>query len=90
MSTEAPEQPQYPMSEKLAQAAEESQRIGEFLDWLESKGMQIAEFVRYPGYSEPRLEPVSRGFEHLLAEYFEIDLNEVDKERRQILASLRE
>lgn len=79
---------QYPMSEKLASVADQSQRLGEFIEWLESKGMTISEYVRYEGYSELRLEPVSTGVERLLADYFEIDLNEVEKERRRILAEL--
>lgn len=88
MSTAAETASQYPMSEKLAGVADQSRQIGEFLDWLESKGMTISEFVQYEGYSEPRLEPVSTGFERLLADYFELDLNELEKERRRILAEL--
>lgn len=77
---------EYPECEKLKAASPKSQAIGEFLDWLEAeKGVQLA---RYPEDSE-RLVPFSFSTERLLAEFFGIDLDKVEDERRAMLSSLQ-
>lgn len=81
---------EYPETQKMVDAAPQSQNIGEFVEWLENQGIQLAEFVEIEGYSEPKLMPVSRSLESVLADYFGIDLKAVEKERRKILASLRD
>lgn len=80
----------HPETQKMIDAAPESQSIGEFVEWLSTKGMHIAEYAEYEkGVLRSQLVPVSRGIEDILAEYFGIDLKAVEKERREILASLR-
>lgn len=80
----------HPETQKMVNAAPESQSIGEFVEWMGAQGIQLAEFVEIEGYSEPKLMPVSRSLENMLADYFGIDLKAVEKERRKILASLRD
>lgn len=75
--------------EKLRLAAPDSQKLGEFLDWLrEEKDFRLCEDIgdrNHVVYS-----PVSVRLEDLLAEYFKIDLNKVEKERQGLLAALQE
>lgn len=59
--------------DKLVAASKESQKIGEFLEWAESEGL-----VELHG-----------GIEKMLAKFYGIDLNEVERERRAILVGLR-
>lgn len=78
----------YPACEKLAEVAPKSQAIGEFIDWLEdTHGIVLATRDQetdelYEISKRPRLEP-------LLAEYFGVDMTQVEMERRQMIESLR-
>ena len=60
--------------DRLAKVADDSQKIGDFLDWLQQ---------------EHDVELPDR-IERLLAEYFDIDLDKVEQERRGLLAALQE
>ena len=41
------------------------------------------------GYKQDESHPIHLNIELLLSEYFKVDMNKVEKERRQILADLR-
>jgi hypothetical protein len=74
-----------PELDKLRAIAEISQKIGEFLEWLQSeKHYTIAEWT-----DAETLQPVGRSIENLLAEYFNINLFTVDKEKQAILDEFR-
>ena len=66
----------YPEHEKLKAIHHESQAIGSFLEWMKSE---------YP--KETRLPPYSIQF--LLAEYFEIDEDKLELEKRAMLETIR-
>lgn len=75
-----------PECDKLLKVSEKSQSIGQFLDWLENeKEFAICEHYETDG----DYIPVSINIERLLAEYFGIDMEKVEKERRKILDSLQ-
>lgn len=88
----------YPECEKLHAVHEESQKIGEFLTWLKSK-VELATWEENEdddtnAYMPELLYPAHKyggdyGTQLLLAEYFGIDLDKVEEERRQILEELR-
>jgi hypothetical protein len=93
----------YPECEKLHAVHEESQKLGYFLDWLMSR-YALAEWNKNiharledketgdTDYWNEILMPVHIGenkINSLLAEYFGIDLDTVEEERRQILEELR-
>lgn len=79
---------EYPEHEKLMAVNDQSQAIGEFLDFgLSSMGIVLAE-VSYE-YHEPRLMATSRSIETILAEYFEIDRDALEREKRAILNEIR-
>jgi len=78
-----------PECERLKAVQEQSQIIGEFLEWLgDEKGYFIctygdnAEFPQLPFL-------ISDSRERLLAEFFGIDLDKVEKEKRALLEELR-
>jgi hypothetical protein len=83
---------QYPECEKLAKVSEQSQKIGEFIDWLGwNKGYHISFYPKdEETHAYPRLAPIIENTEQLLADYFEIDLKKVEEERRAILKGLQE
>lgn len=81
------DQEPYPECTKLLVVADDSQKIGEFLDWLEEQGIMLAESVQFEELIHPRLEVHRENNERLLARFFGIDLTAVERERRAMLAS---
>lgn len=77
----------YPECEKLAKVAKQSQVLGEFLNWL--KGFKEFELAKWNLHGEDRLVPMHDSTESLLAEFFGIDMDKVEKERQQIIDGLR-
>ena len=96
MTTKA--QPECPECEKLSAVSEESNQIGAFLDWMFEK-YTVCEWIdERDVYDEETGEEwdepagfykVHQSIEQWLAEYFEIDLKKVDKERAALLEWLR-
>jgi hypothetical protein len=78
-------QPPCPECEKLNAVAEESNKIGEFLDWMQTEGLIIGSYDN-DGNFYPLYKPIN----NLLADYFDIDLNKVEQERRALLDWIRE
>ena len=70
-----------PELDKMKAVHEKSQAIGEFLEWLHSKGINLA---KYPDNSD-YLSIYRYSTEKILAEFFGIDLDKCEKERRQLL-----
>lgn len=81
--------PQYPQCAKLASVADESANIGEFIEWLESKGIMLGHNVQFEERSRPEFVPISTPTEKLLADFYGIDLVALEKEKREILESAR-
>ena len=91
-----------PECEKMAKVAPVSQEIGRFLDWMQQEKEFL--FTRYHVHSEQcededgsyecgfykdALEIVHVQPEKLLAEFFQIDLDKVENERRALLDAIR-
>lgn len=77
-----------PELDKLHNIQNESQTIGEFLDWLTNERSIPIELCIYNHSS--RLHPCPTNIKQLLAEYFEIDQNKAEKERLALLKAVRE
>ena len=73
----------YPECEKLAKIAPESQKIGEFLDWLRNQGIHLCKWEEtHCSAGDPEdLVEIREPRENLLAKYFEVDLDKVEEER---------
>lgn len=89
---------QFPEHEKMHAVKSRSQSIGEFLEWLRSeKGYVICERLRTSDGDEEEedddadyeLVPANLGITKLLAEFFKIDLEKIEAEKRQMLDQLR-
>jgi hypothetical protein len=94
----------YPECDKIVAVHGQSQKLGEFLDWLEGKGIHLgrwaptpAELVmnrmtgkRIPIHDEETFVELFISREKLLAEFFGIDLNKVEAERQALLEAIRE
>lgn len=79
----------YPEHKKLKAIAEQSQAIGEFLDWCRGEyGYELAEWDKSRKFDD-RMMPVSESTEKLLAAFFDIDLNKIEAEKRAMLEKMR-
>ena len=89
-----------PECDKMLAVKDKSQAIGEFITWLREKGVVLAEYhehtdacgsISWPECGIHSVQPVAYHYdiEQLLVEYFEIDMNKVDQEKRAILEDLR-
>ena len=103
-------EPATPEHEKLKEIKDQSQAIGQFIDWMsETYGahfyhMQTFTELSTDMYGKPRLHPdgsqkthkvdrlvgVGKSTELLLAEFFSIDLDKIEDEKRAMLAYCRE
>lgn len=90
-----PDKVKYPECEKMLEIREESQSIGQFLDWLQSdRRVILSEYCadvecQFCEESEERLMSVKLNMETLLAEYFNVDLEKVEKEKLTMLEKLK-
>ena len=87
-----------PQLNKLAAVSKSSQVIGEFLDtspYTLCEVVPCKQFHPTPRAAEyctvgQHLVPTSKTIQQILAEYFGIDLQEVERERRMILRGVQE
>ncbi len=82
-----------PELEKIHTNRDESQKIGQFLDWLRNEReialCELAEYSEYNTSSDPDVYcPATKTIEQWLAEYFDIDLDKAEKERQSLLDEL--
>ncbi len=77
--------------DKLLSVKDKSQTIGEFIEWLQEKGYVLSFWLErgQRPHSWSELAPLRKSIEQILAEYFEIDLDKVEHERRALLEELR-
>lgn len=88
-----------PETGKMLAVKDQSTAIGGFLEWLDEKGLWLCRSAtkedtrdddgESTGTREGDLLPVYKSKEILLAEYFNIDLKKVEKEKRALLESLQ-
>lgn len=84
----------YTECEKMKEVQEDSQKIGEFLDWLQNdKQVILSRYYddvecEHCEESTEQLLSIRLGVEELLSEYYEIDLNKVEEERQHMLKQL--
>lgn len=78
-------QPPTPVLDAMLKVAPDSQKIGDFLDWLSEQGIQLAKWGK-DEYDEDVLIPIHEGPSALLHRYFNIDAKEEERERRRLLA----
>ena len=77
----------YPEHEKLRAVRDTSQVIGAFIEWLEETGRTVAKWM--PHYGDNALQPECAKTEALLAEYFGIDLQRLEAEKRAMVEELQ-
>lgn len=71
--------------DKMKACQPESQKIGAFLEQMQSEGLSICKFSKdIDGYTPLRMRT-----EEILAKYFEIDLEAVELEKHLILCEHR-
>ena len=85
--------PVTPECDKLLEIKEQTQDMGDFIDWMDVNNWTICSWVEGQdnGYAwrESGFAPIKLSTEKLLAQYFEIDLDKVEAEKRELLKYLR-
>jgi hypothetical protein len=76
-----------PMLDKMLEVHDKSQILGEFIEWLNSREPQL--FLCEVDVDAEQFYPTYPNIEKLLAEFFNIDLNQAEKERNELLAYAR-
>ena len=95
----------YPVHAKLKAVQHHSQAIHEFVLWLQEKhkiflasylkddeGDPVEAYVKFEGFEDKIniAAPDGKNITNLVAEYFEIDQNELENEKRRMLQEFRE
>lgn len=84
----------YPEHEKLEKVKEETQAIGQFLEWLNSKKKIIlGSYFKDADNLNTDLQEMRMIYvqhEKLIAEFYGIDLDKLEQEKRDILKSIRQ
>lgn len=85
-------QPACPECEKLASVSEKSNELGHFLDWLINENNYVlCEWTEDDAEKDYRRVYLgSNKINEILAEFFHVDLNKVEQERRALLDWIRE
>lgn len=77
--------------DRLRVIKDQSQACGDFISWLEHKGYILCMAITPDEESDyQEYVPAPINLVKLLAEFFDIDLERLEDERRALLASLRE
>jgi hypothetical protein len=79
----------YPEHEKLKKVSDKSQTIGEFIDWLQNEANYVIGQYKTSKVDREILYPAHEGTQELLAKYFNIDLQKIEDEKRQMLKEIR-
>jgi hypothetical protein len=88
---------EYPEHDRLAAIQHESQAIGEF---LEMGGYTLCELRTFTEplddepngrtyETRPQFAPVTKSIQQILADWFQIDLNKIEAEKRAMLDAIR-
>ena len=82
----------YPEHVKLQAISEDSQKIGNFIEWLRERGAQIctldeADDAYWPGLQVH--DRIVNSIQDILATYFDIDPEKIEEEKRTILEEMR-
>ena len=84
----------YPQHEKIQSLNGANDHIGCFIDFLrEEKNIVLTKYDEARdgyGWVAKGYYPITESLEKLLAEYFEIDLVELENEKREMLREIRE
>jgi hypothetical protein len=74
----------FPEHDKLRTIKDKSQTIGEFLEWCEGQSFELCEVT-----PSGNRWPITERREAILARFFEIDLDVLEREKRAMLKSVR-
>jgi hypothetical protein len=75
---------EYPEHEKLKALGGANQTVGDFIEWLGENRIELAQWNDAGTYCLP----IHKSRDDLLAEFFEIDRNKLEAEKRAMLEKL--
>lgn len=74
----------YPEHAKMRMVVNDSQIIGEFLEWLSAQRIELTKLQDNDQYA-----PIRERTEQIIARYFGIDLKVIEQEKRAMLEEIR-
>ena len=77
----------YPEHEKLKALNGANQTVGDFIEWLGEQGLVIAKWSDDGG---DYMWPAGKSRDELIAEFFDIDRDKLEEEKREMLNKIRE
>ena len=77
------------MLQKWSEHFEEWRTICDFFEWLNHKGIFLAKFIEIDGERWHYARPISKKILDLFCESYEIDQNQLERERRELLENVR-
>jgi hypothetical protein len=80
----------YPMHAKLKGLNGSNQIVGDFIEWLDEQRIEMAQWHdAVDGQEDAFLVPIHKSRDDLLAEFFDIDRDVLENEKRAILDEFR-
>lgn len=81
-----------PNLDKMLAVHEESQAIGEFIEWLKGNGYVIGRWAKtdWRDRGDHSFHPEQHSINEWLAKYYDLDLDEMERERGHVLDHVRE
>lgn len=79
--------PVYPEHDKMKLIAERSQSIYDFMEWMQGKGFHLLKWHEFDDGAHDYITPPP--MVKLLAEFFDIDLDKIEREKRAMLDYMR-
>ena len=80
----------FPEHCKLSDVRDQSQAIGEFLEWLQTDQSIVLAKWSIVSSQEDELSPQHSSINDWLAKYFGIDMNKLEDEKRQMLVEIQD
>jgi hypothetical protein len=77
----------YPECEKLSAVGGDRRTIASFLEWCETKGLELR--ARSAGVNFDGWDPLHKSQDSLILEFLEVDENKLETERRAMLDAIR-
>lgn len=78
---------EFPEHDKLIGVVSQTQTAADFVLWLGSQGIYLAEYVQD---NSPHMTRTGKNLSDLLAEWKGVDLSKLEAEKRTILARVRQ
>ncbi len=82
--------PGYPQHDAIKALGGANQTVGDFIEWLSENGLTICEFIGNSSLRGGDYVPTHNSRDRLIAAFFEIDADELSREKDRMLEDFRQ